>query len=142
MNILLPVDGSPNSQRAVQFVLRLISAPSPHQILLLHVRPSIAAWEVRRFLTPTEIATMQQREGEEELRACRALVAAAGVTFRDQVLVGDEEVAMAITRYAEEHACDLIVMGTHGRTGLSHLLMGSVASAVVHHSRVPVTLVK
>ena len=142
MNILLPVDGSPNAQRAVQFVLRLISAPSPHQILLLHVRPPIQAWEVRRFLTPTEIATMQQREGEEELRACRALVEAAGVTFRDQVLVGDEEVAMAITRYAEEHACDLIVMGTHGRTGLSHLLMGSVASAVVHHSRVPVTLVR
>ena len=142
MNILLPVDGSPNSQRAVEFVLRLIQPAAPPELHLLHVRPPIEAWEVRRFLTPAEIADMQQHEGEEELRACRALLAAAGVPFHDRVLIDAGEVAEAITRYADEHGCDLIVMGTHGRTGLQHILMGSVASDVVHSTKVPVTLVK
>ncbi len=47
-----------------------------------------------------------------------------------------------IVRYAEEHAIDLIVIATHGRTGLRHVLLGSVAERVVRHSTVPVMTVK
>jgi len=142
MNILLPVDGSANSQRAVQFVLRLISPATPPELHLLHVRPPIEAWEVRRFLTPAEIADLQRHEGEEELRACRSLLAGSGLPYYDQVLVDAGEVAEAIIRYADEHGCDLIVMGTHGHSGLRQILMGSVANKVVHLAKVPVTLVK
>jgi len=142
MKILLPVDGSANSQRAVNFVLRLVPTLATPEIHLLHVRPPVDAWEVRRFLTAEEIADIQRHEGEEELRACRALIEAAGIPYRYEVLIGDSEIAEAITHYAEEQGCDFIVMGTHGHTGLKQILMGSVATDVVHRAKVPVTLVK
>lgn len=142
MKILLPVDGSLYSQKAVNFVLRLLVPHGRPEIHLLQVRPPIEAWEVRRFLTAEEIANMQIHEGEEELQASRSLLEVAGIPYHYKVLVGDGQIAEAITRYAEEHGCDFIVMGTHGRTGLKHLLMGSVATAVVHHSTIPVMLVK
>jgi universal stress protein A len=47
----------------------------------------------------------------------------------------------AIVRGATDHHCDLIVMGTHGRSGLAHLLMGSVAEKVVRHAECPVLTV-
>ena len=50
--------------------------------------------------------------------------------------------AETIVEFAREHNCDLIVMGTHGRTGLSHLLMGSVAENVVRHAPCPVMVVR
>jgi nucleotide-binding universal stress UspA family protein len=142
MKILLPVDGSLYSQKAVRFLLRLLPERDLPEIRLLHVRPPVEAWEVRRFLTADEIADMQRHEGEEELHACRALIEAAGIPYQYEVLVDDGEIADAITRYAEEHGCDYIVMGTHGHTGLQHLLMGSVATDVIHRSKVPVMLVK
>jgi universal stress protein A len=49
--------------------------------------------------------------------------------------------AYAVCDYAESHGVDLIVLGTHGRTGLSHLLIGSVAERVVRHARCPVLTV-
>lgn len=142
MKILLPVDGSESSARAVEHVIKMAHQEALPEIHLLHVRPLIDSWEVRRFLTPSEIAAMQQHEGEEELRACRALLDAAGMPYQYEVLVGDGQVAAAITHYAESKGCDLIVMGTHGRTGLRHLLMGSVTTDVIHGSQIPVTLVK
>jgi nucleotide-binding universal stress UspA family protein len=142
MRILIPVDGSQNSQRAVEFVLKLVHRDAPPEIHLIHVMPPVEAWEVRRFLTADEITTLQQRDGEEKLRACRALLDAAGIAYRPQVLVGDGQVAEAIARYADKYDCDLIIMGAHGRTGLKHILMGSVASDVIHLAKVPVTLVK
>ena len=69
--------------------------------------------------------------------------------------VANEELAIVVARelrvgapaetivgFAREHNCDLIVMGTHGRTGLSHLLMGSVAEIVVRRAPCPVMVVR
>jgi nucleotide-binding universal stress UspA family protein len=58
----------------------------------------------------------------------------------EQLLEGDP--AMEILRLAEETKCDLVVMGTHGRTGLGRLLMGSVAEQVVRKAQCPVLTVK
>jgi nucleotide-binding universal stress UspA family protein len=56
------------------------------------------------------------------------------------VLVGDA--ASAITDFAENHDCSLILIGTRGHSGLTGTLLGSVAMKVVHHSRVPVLLIR
>lgn len=107
---------------------------------MLHVRPPVDAWEVRSFLNDEEIEQEQRREGEACLREARDLLDAAGVSYQARVEIGP--IAETIARFADEHGCDSIVMGTQGRGGLSQLLMGSVASEVVHLSHVPVTLVK
>jgi nucleotide-binding universal stress UspA family protein len=62
------------------------------------------------------------------------------VQVEDQLVEGDA--AIEILRLAEDTKCDLIVMGTHGRTGLGRLLMGSVAEQVVRKARCPVLTVK
>jgi nucleotide-binding universal stress UspA family protein len=62
------------------------------------------------------------------------------VKYQEHVLIGDP--AEQIARFAKRRGIDKIVMGTHGRSGLSALLMGSVATKVLHHATVPVTLVK
>lgn len=53
-----------------------------------------------------------------------------------------EKVANIIVREAQERNCDLIIMGTHGLTGLMHLLMGSVAEGVLRQSKIPVMLIR
>jgi nucleotide-binding universal stress UspA family protein len=62
------------------------------------------------------------------------------MTYTWHVAVG--HIADTIVGFAHEHACDRIVMGTHGRSALTHLLLGSVASEVSRSARVPVMLVK
>ena len=57
-----------------------------------------------------------------------------------QVAVGTP--FLEIARYAEEHAIDLIVMGTHGRTGLQHVLLGSVAERVLRYAKCPVLTIR
>ena len=53
-----------------------------------------------------------------------------------------EKVAKIICREAKQRHCDLIIMGTHGLTGLMHLLMGSVAEGVLRHAKMPVMLIR
>lgn len=53
-----------------------------------------------------------------------------------------EKIANIIVREAQQRSCDLIIMGTHGLTGLMHLLMGSVAEGVLRLSKIPVMLIR
>lgn len=62
------------------------------------------------------------------------------IACRHHLLHGDP--ATQIVQFAEDEGVDLIVMGTHGRTGLKHLLMGSVAEHVLRHARCPVLVVR
>jgi nucleotide-binding universal stress UspA family protein len=140
MKFLVPVDGSEPSLRAVSYLVRLAKCREVVEIQVVNVREPADAWEIRRFLNPDEIAEMQQREGEVDLSAAKALLDAAGVAYDAKVLVGP--VAQTIADYAAEQGCDSIVMGTHGRGGLADLFLGSVASKVIHLTRLPVTLIK
>jgi nucleotide-binding universal stress UspA family protein len=140
MRFLVPVDGSTHGERAIAHVIRLAKCRDKPDIHLINVREPVDSWEVRRFLTEEEIARVQQSEGEEDLRAARALLDAAGVAYEAQVLAGP--VAQTIAHYADTHKCDQIIMGTHGRGGLATLFLGSVAAKVIHLAHVPVTLVR
>jgi nucleotide-binding universal stress UspA family protein len=140
MRYLVPCDGSLQSLRAVTHVIRLAAGCADVRILLLNVREPADNWEVRRFHSAEEVARRQQQEGEADLEAARALLDGAGVDYGAEVAVGP--VAETIAARAREQGCDHIVMGTHGRTGLATLLLGSVASAVVSRTDLPVTLIR
>jgi nucleotide-binding universal stress UspA family protein len=64
----------------------------------------------------------------------------AGIPFTAEVAIGD--IAATINKRAEELGCDGIVMGTAGTSAMENLLMGSVATKLVHITKLPVTLVK
>jgi len=110
------------------------------EILLLNVQETADAWEVRRLMTAREIRRQQLEHGRRQLKGAEALLARAGIHFESHVLIGD--VAATVARFAKRHGCEKIVMGTRGMGTVANLLLGSVATKVIHLSQVPVTLVK
>jgi nucleotide-binding universal stress UspA family protein len=140
LKALVPVDGSENALRAVRHLINLVKGREPMEVFLLNVQEPIDAWEVRRCLKPEEIEAMQEVRGGDALKAARELLEQAGVPFTAEVLIGD--LAPSIAGYAKRMGCDKIIMGTRGMTPLANLLMGSVATKVIHLADVPVTLVK
>lgn len=137
---LVPVDGSPNSDRAVRHVITLAGTCPSMDVLLINVQPEIDDVLVRRFLKKEEIEAMLESKGGDALQSARALLDAAGIRYTPQVLIGP--VAETVARAALEHNCDGIVMGTRGLGAVAGALLGSVTAKVVQLSDVPVTLIK
>jgi len=139
--ILWATDLSPVSEAAWPYVLMLADLLTAEVILLHAVRPAElagladhpvpppAGW-VERYLTPLE------QDLERRQRAVEAL----GLRARRKIVVGTP--AEVIVAEAQGEQADLIVMGTHGRSGLSHVLLGSVAEAVIRKAACPVLTVQ
>lgn len=144
--ILVPVDGSPLSEQALEFALEEYDDPS---IVALHVidpsdpgYSSMAEIDVRTE-PPHGSEAWYERAGEEEERIfeeVRELVEAHDADLETDSAVG--EPAREIVDYAERNEIDQVVMGGHGRTGPSRLLLGSVAESVVYRAPVTVTVVR
>lgn len=140
MKILLPVDGSPTSDRAVRHVIALLQGCAGHAVFLINVQAPIDAPEVRGHMRASEIEAMQETRGGDALVSARALLDAAGITYTPAVLIGP--VAESITKYAGENGCDQIVIGSRGLSAIGSVLMGSVTPDLVALTSLPVTLVK
>lgn len=140
LKILIPVDGSSHSERAVKQALELADSGAKLAITLLNVQVPIASGHVRMFISQDEVNSYHQDEGLAALASSRALLEAAGVPYSYHIVVG--RVAETIVRFAREGDIDKIVMGTHGRGGLLEVLLGSVAHEVLKNANVPVLLVK
>lgn len=140
LNALVPVDGSRNSMRAVRHLINLVGEREIVEIHLLNVQEPADAWEVRRFFTAGEIRRQQLARGRRQIKGAEALLARAGIRYKSHVLIGD--VPTTIARFAKRRRCGRIIMGTRGMGTVGNLLLGSVATKVIHLSQVPVTLVK
>lgn len=138
--ILLPVDGSDGSARAARHVAGIAKMVPGLEVHLLNVQPLGDDWMTRRSIKPEELAAMEREWGEAALAPARAILKSAGVACAEQIAQGD--VPETVARLARELGCDQIVMGTRGQSSLGGLLMGSIATKVLHLADVPVTLVK
>lgn len=140
-SILHPTDFSRASAPALRRAVALASAYRV-PLLILHVMtpPSPFIGEGAPPSSYLELLALARRSAKRRLAAVLARVRRAGVRVRSiftEGLPGDE-----ILRAARRARADLIVMGTHGRTGLSRAFMGSVADRVVRESRCPVLTVR
>ena len=137
--ILYPTDFSENAAAAWPYALRMAEQMGA-TLLLLHVTPGpYPAPET--FLAPEQwagIFAAQRKEAEAQLKA----LASTAPGVKVEILVGRGVPFLEITRVAADQKADLIVMGTHGRTGLAHALIGSVAERVVRMAPVPVLTVR
>lgn len=141
MKILLPVDGSPNAQRAVDHVIKYISAlKETPQLMLLNVQWNIATGNVKLFIDQEAINDYYREQGMAALQAARAALDAAGFPYQYHISIATP--AEAIAQYAHEQGADQIVMGRHGQSGLQSLLLGSVVNKVLHLASQPVLLIK
>jgi nucleotide-binding universal stress UspA family protein len=140
LKALVPLDGSATAERAVRHVVALEKRGERMEVHLLNVQEKADALELRRFMKASDIKRSQMEHGAAALLSAKRLLDRAGVKYHEHVLIGDP--AEKIATFARRGRFDRIIMGTHGRTGMSALLMGSVATKVLHRTAVPVTLVK
>ena len=143
--MLIPVDGSDNSLRAVDAACQQLAYGQPVTIHVLNVQPPINSRIVNTHLSQDLIDRFQQELGETALESARARLHEAGIRCTSHVEVGD--VAQTIARYVRDLHCDQVIMGTRGLGSgavgaISGLLLGSIATKVLHLVDVPVTLVK
>lgn len=133
--IVVPVDFSDQSVAAVDASLSLVESPS--SLYVIHVLPVLTDYEAGvLFNTVDDEARI--RHTEQALQERLAGPKYAG--FHAQVAFGDP--GYEISAYAEQIAADLIVLPSHGRTGLTRLLIGSVAERVVRLAHCPVLVIK
>ncbi len=138
MKILMPVDGSPSSSRAVRHVIRHWAQETASQrasLCLLHVDPPLPE-HVGQFLTLEARAHFHEDQAKSALRPARRMLRAAGLQFGERHVIGDP--APTIVRLAEKEHFDLIAMGSHGRGALMSLVLGSVVMKTISLSKLPV----
>jgi nucleotide-binding universal stress UspA family protein len=135
--ILHPTDFSPHSHAAFQLACSLARDYAARLIVLHVVNPPIAALGGMAAVPPIA-EEYGQRKAEEKLYHLQSPYAA--VRIEQRLAQGDA--AEEILRLAEEIPCDFIVLGTHGRTGVGRLLLGSVAERVLRKAACPVLTVK
>jgi nucleotide-binding universal stress UspA family protein len=132
--ILVPLDGSPLAERALPYATALARGTGARLILLRAVL-------AHTFLgtDPTEAQAVVVQHAETEVAAVADRLRADGVTAEPHVYYG--EAAEAITDSARHQHADLIVMSTHGRTGLGRWVYGSVADRVLRRAEAPLLLI-
>lgn len=140
--ILVPLDDSAPAWNALEYTLSTYPEAS---LTALHVldpaRHRSYGGDVSMAFSGEELLGRRQYEQASELLAEAAEWAETeGREVDTEIEEGYP--AAVIVSYAEEHGIDQIVMGSHGRTGVKRLLLGSVAEAVVRRSPVPVTVVR
>ena len=139
--ILIPVDFSSHSDEAVRFAADL-SRRYEASVTLVHVYEIVAYALPDGYIlyTESQLASMMS-EFERLLEAAKANAEAAGALRVDTKML-QGVVSSEIVGFAEDGGYDLIIMGTHGRTGLKHALLGSVAEQVIRKAPCPVMTVR
>lgn len=140
-SILVPTDGSPLSRRAAKQAIRFAKEQNA-KVVGLYVAP---AWEPKvyadfvptDFVTPKQYATRAKRAAQQRLEFIKNEAAAAEVPCTCLHALSDFPYT-EIIKTAQRERCDLIFMASHGRRGLSRLLLGSETSKVLAHSKIPV----
>lgn len=137
--ILIPVDGSENSNRSVAHVMRLSKERGPMAVHLLNVQPPFSG-DIATFIDKTTLDDYRQEQGTEALNTSRALLDGAGIAHTSHIGIGD--IAETVVNYVREHRIDEVVIGTRGLGSIGSLLLGSLATKIIHLAPVPVTLIK
>jgi nucleotide-binding universal stress UspA family protein len=138
-SILVPVDGSENSDRAVQHALDLIAGGLATELHFLNVQPNLRG-AISSFVSREQIESYHRDEGHKALASAVELAKKASVPAKIHIGVGRQ--GEIVNDYAKKLGAGLVVMGTRGHTGLAGVLLGSVAQDVIAHIDAPVTLVK
>jgi len=132
MNIVLGVDGSPSSMKAVEWVAR--SAGPVERVLV------ISAADAGIAMPDSMLVKIVREAAEEHVRDATHALAGLGPKVSGRVVDGDPREVLVATAGAER--ADLLVVGNRGRTGITRLLLGSVASHVAAHAPCSVLIVR
>jgi len=138
-SLLVPVDGSPNAERAVAFAIRMAKAVQGMKVILLNVQEQLERWYQHGLASDSSREHLKQ-QGQAQSAAARRLLDESGCSYEFLIVFGKP--AETIVQAAKDHGCSGIVMGTRGLGDVETLLLGSTSFKVVQLSELPVTLVK
>ncbi|MDO8787125.1 MAG: YjbE family putative metal transport protein [Sulfuritalea sp.] len=139
--LLLPIDGSDASLRAVDRLLTMRAwYKEPLEIHLLNVQ-HVLHKDVSQFVSAEDMKSYYHDEGLKELAEARARLDRAGIPCQHHVVIGDLA-AETIAHFVRDHDIGQVLMCTHGRSAVADLVLGSVAKGMLQHTDVPVTLVR
>jgi nucleotide-binding universal stress UspA family protein len=140
--ILVPVDGSPASLRAVDFAIKMAGQNPGTTLVLLHVSniPAIDLAGVPEAMATDWVQEAASQASVQALKDATGKCEGGCVVFKTLTRTG--QTAKAIAQVAQEEDVKHIVMGTRGLGGIQGLLLGSVATQVIHLADVPITLIK
>jgi len=137
-HILVPVDFSVDASTAIQLAADL-SQKYGAQLTLLHVRELVVpAAPNAPFYGTLACAEDQIQRDESLLESVKEEAIAAGATHIETLVAENGNPSSRIVSFATRRECDLIVLSTHGRSGVSHMLLGSIAENVIRTARCPV----
>jgi nucleotide-binding universal stress UspA family protein len=141
-HVLVPIDGSEQSDHAIDHVLEEFEGA---RVTLLHViNPARAGYGAQAGIPTSSEEWLEEAEAEAEelFAAARERARTHDIDIETATEIGNP--SRAVVEYTEDEALgiDHVVMGSHGRSGLSRVLLGSVAENVVRRSTVPVTVVR
>ena len=135
--ILWPTDFSPLAKAALPHAVGL-AVDTGAELVLLHVLPSLAAYAVPDLSGALSVSLQRKARAAAQRQLRRLEKQVKGPSFRLHTVLTEGVPFDQIIRAAKRLRCDLIVLATHGRTGLAHAIMGSVAENVVRRARCPV----
>jgi nucleotide-binding universal stress UspA family protein len=141
MKILIGIDGSDCSRAAVEFVRRLTWPAGTRVLVASAVQPMVLAY-TELYVTPAseELLQEERKSCEERVSLAEHDLRDAGLGTESRVLEGDPR--ETLVQLAKAEKVDLVVVGSHGRSGLAKFFLGSVASHVVTHAPCSVMVVK
>jgi len=137
--ILVPVDGSAHSERAVRHVVSLVRQGQKVEVHLLNVQPALTGNVVTFIDKPTR-DDYHREEADKALAGARAVLKEAGIAAIEHIGVGVP--GPTIVAFAKRLGCAQVVMGSHGLGAAMQLVLGSVAQDVVRNTSCVVTIVK
>lgn len=140
--ILVPVDGSKTSDSALHEAIRFAQQHNS-SLRLVHVIEDARFFDAEGMIDYTTLQDMARRSGEQVLSRAASVAQQAGLSAETDLLESTgRRIEEAIVADAKRWLADLVVIGTHGRSGVSRLLFGSVAEGVVRGADVPILLIR
>lgn len=139
--LLVPFDGSQCALRALQHAIKLAKQAPAGALHVVHAHEEPLLYgEIAVYVPKEKMADLQRKHSEDVLGAAVELLKASAVAYETEILIGP--IGDTIAARADALGCEGIVLGTRGLSAIGNLVMGSVATKIIHLAKVPVTLVK
>jgi nucleotide-binding universal stress UspA family protein len=145
--VLVPLDGSALAECTLSHVKNLFKDGSVGEVTLLNIVKVDLPWakigydQYRKGIDINAIREPLFNASRKYLADIESQLVSEGIKAKSESLEGNRP-ADTITEYAQENGMDMIIIGTHGYTGLRKLMLGSVAFGVLHQSHIPVLLIR
>ncbi len=141
--ILVPLDGSELSECSLEHIKPAATGGGTAEVILLRVveppnSGEVSAWSQAGY-TVTDVQNRIKKDARDYVSRAAEKLVNQGISARSEMIEG--RAAETILDYAEKNGVDLIIISTHGRSGISRWAFGSVADRVVRHSPIPVLVI-